>query len=96
MGPGAHAEWVTGKGLLEFLDEVAEAAEGREVAVIVEAKRKDMAIERAIHELSPRQWQRMSELVPELGSAPQRWRASRAAKSSLTQSIGRAKKTLAT
>jgi UV DNA damage endonuclease len=74
---GAHAEWVTGAGLLEFLEEVEAASEGREVAVIVEAKRKDLAISQAILELSPRQWQRMSELVPNLSLAPMKWRALR-------------------
>src|SRR5690606_38649299 len=38
---GAHAAYITGRGLLEFLEELEAAAKGREVAVIIEAKRKD-------------------------------------------------------
>jgi UV DNA damage endonuclease len=91
---GAHAEWITGTGLLEFLEEIDAASEGREVTVIVEAKRKDMAIARAIDELSRGQWQRMSALVPSLGIASEKWRASHAAKASPTRGLGRAKKTL--
>ena len=63
---GAHAEYVTGRGLLRFLQEVAEIAAGREVVVIVEAKKKDIAITRAIAELSPRLHAKLRAIVPDL------------------------------
>ncbi|MBK9258497.1 MAG: hypothetical protein IPM54_01520 [Polyangiaceae bacterium] len=72
---GAHAEWVTGAGLLEFLEEIEAASEGREVVVVVEAKRKDLAISRALLELSAQKWRRMIELVPSLGIANEPFRA---------------------
>jgi UV DNA damage endonuclease len=87
---GAHAEWVTGRGLLEFLEEVEAASGGREATVIVEAKRKDFAIAQAIEELSPRQWKRMNELVPALGRAPDRWRAAPGERRRSTRAVRRA------
>ena len=70
---GAHAAHITGKGLLEFLEEVDAAAKGRDVAVIVEAKRKDLAIARALGELGGRSYARMLTLVPDLQRAPRDW-----------------------
>jgi len=70
---GAHAAYVTGEGLLVFLEEVAEAAKGRDVSVIVEAKRKDLAIARAIGELGVASYRRLLTLVPELRRAPRDW-----------------------
>src|SRR4051812_10088112 len=70
---GTHADDVSGSGLLEFLEELAEEAKGRDVAVIVEAKRKDLAIARAVGELTPRQRKRLLELVPDLTRAPKDW-----------------------
>jgi len=70
---GAHAAHITGKGLLEFLEEVDEAARGRDAVVIVEAKRKDLAIARAIGELGGRAYKRLLELVPDLRRAPRDW-----------------------
>ncbi len=72
---GTHADFVSGRPLLEFLGEVAEAARGREVAVVVEAKKKDLAIARAIGELGGRAYQRLLGLVPDLGRAPRGWLA---------------------
>lgn len=65
---GTHADYVSGRGLLTFLEELHDAAEGRDVAVIVEAKRKDLAIARAIGELRGRARNRLFELVPDLGA----------------------------
>jgi UV DNA damage endonuclease len=70
---GAHAAHVSGKGLLVFLEEIAEAANGREVSVIVEAKRKDLAIARAIGELGGTAYRRLLALVPDLRRAPRDW-----------------------
>lgn len=70
---GAHAAHISGKGLLRFLEEAAEAAKGRDVAVIVEAKRKDLAIARAIGELGGGAYRRLLALVPELRRAPRDW-----------------------
>ena len=70
---GAHAAHITGKGLLVFLEEVAEAAKGREVAIVVEAKRKDLAIARAVGELGGAAYRRLLTLVPELRRAPRDW-----------------------
>lgn len=70
---GAHAEHVSGRGLLLFLEELVEAARGREVAVIVEAKRKDLAIARAVGELGGADYRRLVALVPELRRAPRGW-----------------------
>ena len=70
---GAHAAHITGKGLLEFVEEAAEAAKGRDVAVIVEAKRKDLAIARAVGELGGAAHRRLLALVPELRRAPRDW-----------------------
>lgn len=79
-GPrGAHAPYITGAGLLTFLEEVAEAAKGRQVAVIVEAKRKDLAIARAVGELRGRDRKRLLTLVPDLSRAPRNWVARSAA-----------------
>src|SRR5690606_2073799 len=63
---GAHAEHITGRGLLRFCEEIEEASGGREVVVIVEAKQKDLAILRAIGELTGRQRARLAALVPGL------------------------------
>lgn len=70
---GAHAAHITGKGLLAFLEEVAEAAKGRDVTIIVEAKRKDLAIARAVGELGSAAHKRLLTLVPELRRAPREW-----------------------
>jgi UV DNA damage endonuclease len=70
---GAHAPYITGAGLLEFLEEVNDAAKGRDVAVIVEAKRKDLAIARAVGELTGRARKRLLTLVPGLARAPRGW-----------------------
>jgi UV DNA damage endonuclease len=70
---GAHGMHVTGSGLLLFLEEIAEAAKGRDVSVIVEAKRKDLAIARAIGELGGASWRRLLALVPDLRRAPRDW-----------------------
>ncbi len=50
-----------------------EAAHGRETAVIVEAKRKDLAIARAIGELGGTSYRRLLALVPDLARAPKTW-----------------------
>jgi UV DNA damage endonuclease len=73
---GSHAEHVTGRGLLRFLEEIAEVARGRDVAVIVEAKRKDLAIASAVGELHGRARRRLLALVPDLARAPAGWSAS--------------------
>jgi UV DNA damage endonuclease len=70
---GAHAPYITGRGLLEFLEEVHEATQGRDVSVIVEAKRKDLAIARAVGELQGRDRRRLLSLVPDLARAPRGW-----------------------
>jgi UV DNA damage endonuclease len=73
-GPrGAHAAYISGSGLLEFLEEIHEAAKGRELVVIVEAKRKDLAIARAFGELEGRARRRLLTLVPDLVRAPRDW-----------------------
>ncbi|AUX39125.1 uncharacterized protein SOCE26_005070 [Sorangium cellulosum] len=71
---GAHAQHITGRGLLRFCEEVDEASDRREVVVIVEAKQKDLAILRALGELTSRQRARLHTLVPGLAAAaaPQR------------------------
>lgn len=66
---GAHAEHITGRGLLRFCEEVEEASGGREVVVLVEAKQKDLAIVRALGELTRRQRARIEALVPGLSVA---------------------------
>ncbi|WP_433932823.1 hypothetical protein AB3662_01535 [Sorangium cellulosum] len=66
---GAHAEHITGRGLLRYCEEVEEASGGREVVVIVEAKQKDLAIIRALGELTSRQRARVMALVPGLAAA---------------------------
>jgi UV DNA damage endonuclease len=65
---GAHADWITGKGLLRFLEEV-DGATDRECVVVIEAKKKDLAIARAVAELRGRQRTRLFELVPRLAEA---------------------------
>ena len=70
---GAHAMHVTGKGLLLFLEEIAEASRGREAVVIIEAKRKDLAIARAVGELGGANYRRLLALVPDLARAPRDW-----------------------
>jgi UV DNA damage endonuclease len=70
---GAHGMHITGKGLLLFIEEIAEAAKGRDAAVIVEAKRKDLAIARAIGELGGAAHRRLLALVPDLRRAPRGW-----------------------
>lgn len=70
---GAHATHITGKGLLLFLEEVTEASKGRECVVIVEAKRKDLAIARAVGELGGASYRRLLQLVPDLRRAPKGW-----------------------
>ncbi|WP_437307355.1 hypothetical protein [Sorangium sp. So ce388] len=75
---GAHAEHVTGRGLLRFCEEVEEASGGREVAALVEAKRKDLAIARALGELNRRQRARIEALVPGLAAVSLERRASSA------------------
>lgn len=77
---GAHAEHITGRGLLRFCEGVEEASGGREVAVLVEAKQKDMAIVRALGELAGRQRARIEALVPGLAAASTGARAIRAAR----------------
>ncbi|WP_437968173.1 hypothetical protein WMF04_02245 [Sorangium sp. So ce260] len=66
---GAHAQHITGRGLLRFCEEVEEASDGREVVVLVEAKQKDLAIGRALGELTRRQRARIEALVPGLSVA---------------------------
>ncbi|WP_437998945.1 hypothetical protein WMF26_02080 [Sorangium sp. So ce185] len=66
---GAHAEHITGRGLLRFCEEVAAASDGREVAILVEAKQKDLALIRALGELTRRQRARIEGLVPGLSVA---------------------------
>jgi UV DNA damage endonuclease len=66
---GAHAEYVTGRGLLRFCEEVEVVSGGREVVSLVEAKRKDLAIARAVAELPARQRARLEALVPDLAAA---------------------------
>lgn len=63
---GTHADHVSGRPLLRFLEELAEVSGGREIVVIVEAKKKELAIARAVAELHPREAARMRELVPGL------------------------------
>ena len=70
---GAHSASITGKGLLQFLEEAHEAAKGRDVSVIVEAKRKDLAIARAVGELGGTAYRRLLALVPDLRRAPRDW-----------------------
>lgn len=70
---GAHADYITGEKLLEFLEDLHETAEGRECAVIVEAKKKDVAIARALGQLSAKKRARLFELVPGLARAPRAW-----------------------
>ena len=65
---GAHADWITGKGLLRFLEEVNDATD-RECVVVIEAKKKDVAIARAVAQLRGRDRARLVELVPRLGEA---------------------------
>lgn len=65
---GAHADWITGKGLLRFLEEIAGATD-RECVVIVEAKKKDLAIARAVAQLRGKDRRRLVQLVPRLGEA---------------------------
>lgn len=65
---GAHADWITGKGLLRFLEEVNDATD-RECVVIIEAKKKDIAIARAVGQLRGKDRARLLELVPRLGEA---------------------------
>jgi UV DNA damage endonuclease len=73
-GPrGAHAAYISGAGLLEFLEEITEAAKGRELVVIVEAKRKDLAIAHAFGELTGKARRRLLTLVPDLVRAPSDW-----------------------
>jgi UV DNA damage endonuclease len=73
-GPrGAHAAYISGAGLLEFLEEITESARGRELVVIVEAKRKDLAIARALGELEGKARRRLLTLVPDLTRAPRDW-----------------------
>jgi len=73
-GPrGAHASYITGAGLLAFLEQIHDAAKGRALAVIVEAKRKDLAIARAFGELEGRARRKLLALVPELARAPRDW-----------------------
>ncbi|MFO7178310.1 MAG: hypothetical protein DIU78_006395 [Pseudomonadota bacterium] len=76
---GAHASYVSGRGLVEFLDDVAEATKGRDAVVIVEAKRKDLAIARAVGELTGHARRRLFDHVPELARAPSDWIARSAA-----------------
>jgi UV DNA damage endonuclease len=70
---GAHGAHVSGKGLLLFLEEIATVAKGRDVSVIVEAKRKDLAIARAVGELGGSAYRRLLKLVPDLRRAPRDW-----------------------
>lgn len=63
---GAHGDHVTGRGLLRFLEEIADVAGERDAVVIVEAKQKDLAILRAVGELDGRRRARLLELVPAL------------------------------
>ena len=70
---GAHSANITGRGLLAFLEEIDEVARGRDVSVIVEAKRKDLAIARAIGELGGAAHRRLLALVPDLRRAPRDW-----------------------
>lgn len=65
---GAHADWITGKGLLRFLEELNDATD-RECVVIIEAKKKDVAIARAVAQLRGKDRARLLELVPRLGEA---------------------------
>jgi UV DNA damage endonuclease len=70
---GAHAEWVSGKELLAFARTVHEASEGRDVAVILEAKKKDLAIARAWSELGSGGRADLLRFFPDLARTPPRW-----------------------
>lgn len=71
---GAHADWITGKGLLRFLEELDDATD-RDCVVVIEAKKKDLSIARAVAQLRGRDRARLVELVPRLGQAEQDLRA---------------------
>lgn len=71
---GAHADWITGRGLLRFLEEVNDATD-RECVVVVEAKKKDLAIARAVAELRGKERARLLALVPRLAEAEEPLRA---------------------
>lgn len=70
---GAHADHITGEKLLEFLSDLGERRRGEDAVIIVEAKKKELAIGRAVHELRPRDRERLFSLVPALGTAPEAW-----------------------
>gem|GEM_PF-3149527 len=77
---GAHSEWITGKGLLRFARQVVRVAKGREVTIIVEAKKKDLAIARALDELDARGRRELVDIFPDLARAPRDWWKALAAK----------------
>lgn len=70
---GAHADLITGEKLLEFLGDLDARRRGKDAVIIVEAKKKDLAIGRAVHELGPRDRERLFSLVPTLATAPEAW-----------------------
>lgn len=70
---GAHSDYVTGRGLLRFFEELHEVLGERDAVVILEAKRKELAIALAIGELGKRDKARLVELVPDLARAPKDW-----------------------
>ena len=70
---GAHADYITGEKLLEFLGDLGERRRGKDAVIIVEAKKKELAIGRAVHELRPRERERLFSLVPALATAPKEW-----------------------
>lgn len=63
---GAHADFVHGRKLLAFMERVAQVPRGMDAVVIVEAKQKDLAIQRAVRELPPAHKRRLLALVPGL------------------------------
>lgn len=72
---GKHADFITGRKLLDFLRDLSARPRGREAVVIVEAKKKDLAIARAVGELGPRARAELFALVPSLARAPKGWLA---------------------
>lgn len=69
---GKHADFITGEKLLDFLRDLSGRPRGREAVVIVEAKKKDLAILRAVDELGHRARDELSALVPSLARAAER------------------------
>lgn len=76
---GAHADYITGQKFLKYLRELHELAEGRELAIVIEAKKKDVAIARALGQLKTRERAEVVRLIPGLAHAPKEWMNARAA-----------------